>query len=212
MLFFLGAFGVAVDLNFCWQEEQERDIESKKILKINNEENSNNSYNNKMNIKSNNKQINNIYQNNNTNINAYDNYNNNDNDNDNVNEQLKYSSIVLSKFEKDAFNKAKERQQNRIKNGQIQTAAGKIFSGFGFSSKSREIIFKDFCVGKKYKQKFLFTNVSLGLNSFRLLNLNDNVIDFFDIKYEKLGRVSAGVGINVEIVFAPKVNEDIHTG
>ena len=118
----------------------------------------------------------------------------------------------MSKFEIDAFNKAKERQTNRIKNGQEQSAAGKIFSGFGFTAKSKEIIFQDFCIGKKYNQKILLTNTSFGLNSVRLLNLNDNVIDFFNIKYEKVGRISAGVGINIEITFLPKINEDIHTG
>ena len=50
------------------------------------------------------------------------------------------------------------------------------------------------------------------MNSLRILNLNDDVIDFFHIKYEKVGRISAGVGVNVEITFLPKVNEDIHTG
>ena len=171
-----------------WNGEPEsRKIESKKLLKINN------TINNK-------KQIDKNYLNN-----EIDNFHDFD-------REQKYPPVVLSKFEIDAFNKAKERQKNRIKNGQEQSAAGKIFSGFGFTAKSKEIIFQDFCIGKKYNQKIILTNTSFGLNSLRILNLNDDVIDFFHIKYEKVGRISAGVGVNVEITFLPKVNEDIHTG
>ena len=192
LLIFIAYLGLN-SVSVGWNGEQEsRKIESKNLLKINNSVH--------IHEKINKKHKDSNYQN-----------DNNDNFHD-FEKEKKYPPVVLSKFEIEAFNKAKERQINRIKNGQEQSAAGKIFSGFGFSAKSKEIIFQDFCIGKKYNQKVFLTNTSFGLNSVRLVNLNDNVIDFFNIKYEKVGRISAGVGINIEITFSPKINEDIHTG
>jgi hypothetical protein len=100
-----------------------------------------------------------------------------------------------------------------MKNGTEQYAtAGKIYTGSGFISKPHEILFLDFEVNKKYKKVLIFTNVSYTFNSFKLLNIHDDFIDFFTVTYEKLGRMSAGVGVNIEIIFNPKINEDIHTG
>ena len=177
-----------MDLNFCWNENQEREIESKKILKIAEEEK--NGINTKS--KKNNNIINNI-------------------DNNNLNKE-KYPTLVLSKFEQNAFDKAKERQLNRMKNGTDQHAVGRVFKGPGFIAKPLKIIFTDFEIGKNYKKKFLLTNTSYAFNSFKLLDLPDNCIDFFVINYEKVGRVSAGVSVSIEVTFTPLVNEDIHSG
>jgi hypothetical protein len=100
-----------------------------------------------------------------------------------------------------------------MKNGTEQYAtAGKIYKGSGFLSKPAEIIFLDFEINKKYKKNLIFTNVSYTFNSFKLLNIHDDFIDFFTVTYEKLGRMSAGVSVNIEIIFNPKINEDVHTG
>ena len=96
----------------------------------------------------------------------------------------KFPPVELSKFEKDAFNKAKERQINRLKNGTEQIAVGRVYKGAAFVSKPIEILFKDFEIGKKYKKSILFTNTSYTFNSFKLIDLPDSVIDFFSISYE----------------------------
>ena len=116
-----------------------------------------------------------------------------------------------TKFEKDSFEKAKERQKQRLEEGEEQVAAGRIFKGHAFVSKPAEILFKDFVPGEVYKKRFTITNVSYTFNSFKMLNLSDDVIDFFVITFEKPGRMSAGVSCPIDIVFTPKVNQDIKT-
>lgn len=121
----------------------------------------------------------------------------------------KYPPVKQSKFEIDAFERAKARQRTFIDDGTVQIAGGWEFKGNSFASKPAEIEFKDFLVGKKYKKRFTLTNVSYTFNSFKILSLSDDVIDFFEISYEKPGRMSAGVSCVIDITFTPKVNEDI---
>lgn len=127
------------------------------------------------------------------------------------NEESKYKTVILTKFEKDCFETAKKDQIDRLYEGNLQIAGGKIFKGEGFVSKPSILEFKDFEVGQIYKKKFILTNASYTFNSFRLLNLTDDVIDFFEITFEKPGRVSAGVSCPLEIIFVPKTNKDIFT-
>ena len=89
----------------------------------------------------------------------------------------KFPPVELSKFEKNAFNKAKERQINRLQNGTEQIAVGRVYKGAAFVSKPSEILFKDFEIGKKYKKNILFTNTSYTFNSFKLIDLPDSVIE-----------------------------------
>lgn len=91
-------------------------------------------------------------------------------------------------------------------------AGGRVYKGNAFISKPSEIIFKDFEIGKTCKQKFVLTNTSYTFNSFKLLDLSNEFIDFFDIVYTKLGRMSAGVSVTVNITFRPRTNIDIDTG
>ena len=126
--------------------------------------------------------------------------------------QIKYPPIKLSKFEKNCFQKAKERQFNRLHNGIEQIAAGKKFNGIAFQSEPSEIIFTDFEIGKKYKKNIFFTNTSYTFNSFKLLELSEEIVELFTISYERMGRMSAGVSVNIEIIFSPKKNIDIHAG
>jgi hypothetical protein len=126
--------------------------------------------------------------------------------------QVKYPPIILSKYEKICFQKAKERQLNRLNNGIEQIAAGKKFNGIAFQSEPSEIIFTDFEIGKKYKKNVFFTNTSYTFNSFKLLELSEDIVELFTISYERMGRMSAGVSVHIEIVFSPKKNIDIHSG
>lgn len=126
--------------------------------------------------------------------------------------QVKYPPITLSKFEKNCFQKAKERQLNRLNNGIEQIAAGKIFNGIAFVADPCEIIFTDFEIGKKYKKNISFTNTSYSFNSFKLVEMSEDIVEYFAISYERMGRMSAGVSVNIEIIFSPKRNIDIHSG
>jgi hypothetical protein len=121
----------------------------------------------------------------------------------------KYKPVQLSKFEQDSFERAKDRQKQRLEQGVAQVAGGRVFQGQAFVSKPANIVFKDFVVGKKYKKVFTLTNASYTFNSFKLLPLTDDIIDFFVITYDKPGRISAGVSCSVEIVFSPQLNKDI---
>lgn len=125
--------------------------------------------------------------------------------------ERKYKTAELSKFEKDSFARAKERQRQRLEEGQEQIAGGKIFRGQSFVPKPAEVLFKDFEVGKHYKKVFTLTNASYTFNSFKILDLPDNVIDFFVITFEKPGRMSAGVSCSIEVAFNPQLNQDIMT-
>lgn len=121
----------------------------------------------------------------------------------------KYKINAPSKFEKDALKRAQNRMQTRRVEGVTQVAAGKTFKGHAFVSSPAVLTYKDFQVGKIYRKKFILTNVSYSFNSFQLLPLKDDIIDFFEIKYEKPGRMSAGTSCSLEITFTPKINEDI---
>ena len=90
-----------------------------------------------------------------------------------------------------------------------QVVWGKEFQGAAFISKPAKIVFKDFDVGKKMKIRFSLTNVSYTFNSFKLLDLDDEIKDFFEITYTKPGRMSAGTSCSILIEFEPKLNQDI---
>lgn len=123
----------------------------------------------------------------------------------------KYPVVQLSKFEKDSFVRAKERQRERLEKGQIQIAGGREFKGQSFIPKPAEVMFKDFEVGKTYKRIFTLTNASYTFNSFKIIDLENEYIDFFLITFEKPGRMSAGVSCPLEVEFTPQVNKDIFT-
>ena len=59
--------------------------------------------------------------------------------------------------------------------------------------------------------KITLTNVSYTFNTFRVLDLPDDIKDFFVIKYTRPGRMSAGVTCVITITFKPKIYEDIET-
>lgn len=123
----------------------------------------------------------------------------------------KYKTTALSKFERDALDRAKDRARDRVEEGVEQIAGGRTFHGPSFVSKPAELSFVDFDVGRKYKKRFTLTNVSYTFNSFKYLDFDDSVIDFFEVTFEKPGRMSAGMSCFLDIEFTPKVNQDIFT-
>ena len=66
-------------------------------------------------------------------------------------------------------------------------------------------------MGQQYTKVFTMTNVSYTFNSFKILDLADEYVDFFKITFEKPGRMSAGVSCPMTISFKPELNEDIFT-
>lgn len=123
----------------------------------------------------------------------------------------KYKIKDMSKFERDALERAKDRHKDRIDHGVPQIAGGKEFKGDAFASTPAVVLFKDFEINKVYKKNFTLTNVSYTFNSFKLLELEDEVMDFFVITFEKPGRMSAGMSCSIEIVFKPQLNKDVFT-
>lgn len=123
----------------------------------------------------------------------------------------KYTLGTQTKFELDGFEKAKQDQKDRLVSGTKQVAGGWEFRGQAFISKPAELLFKDFEVGQTYTKIFTMTNVSYTFNSFKILDLEDEYVDFFNITFEKPGRMSAGVSCSMEIRFKPELNEDIFT-
>lgn len=126
-----------------------------------------------------------------------------------INEEPKYKLGETTKFEKNSLSNAMAMQRTRLVEGTQQVAGGRVFRGQAFIPKPAELLFKDFEVGKTYTKIFTLTNTSYTFNSFKILDLEDAVIDFFEITFDKPGRMSAGVSCPLEIKFFPKVNKDI---
>jgi hypothetical protein len=91
---------------------------------------------------------------------------------------------------------------------QPQISAGRKFEGPGFASKPGKIIYKDFEVGVAMSITIELTNISYSFNSFKLLPLDDEVIDFFEIDYKPCGRIPAGISTTMTLKFTPMVNKD----
>jgi len=103
------------------------------------------------------------------------------------------------------------RQKELLAKGQPKAVCGKEYKTSKFLSQPEQIIFKDFVVGRTYTQKIELTNVSFCFNTFKLVAICDEFVDYFDIKYVPVGRMSAGSVAPIYIKFRPKLLEDIHT-
>ena len=115
----------------------------------------------------------------------------------------------LSKLEEEYMEKARVRQKEGLTKPQI--VQRKEFKGTAFISKPEKIFFKDFDVGVTHVITILLTNVSFSFNSFKVLPLDDSIIDFFKIKYTPTGRMSAGLSTTIQITFTPQLNQDINS-
>jgi len=111
-----------------------------------------------------------------------------------------------------------ERQKNKIKETlkkmednlvQPQTTVGRVFVGAGFASNPERIIFKDFEVGVPMEITIELINISYGFNSFKLLPLKDEIIDFIEIDYRPCGRIPAGISTKMTLKFTPIVEKDL---
>ena len=116
----------------------------------------------------------------------------------------KYSQ--LSKLEKARMEAALVRQRDNIAKPQV--VAGKQFKGQPFVANPGVIEFLDFDVGKTYRASITMTNVSYGVNSFRMQDAASSVISY---EYRPAGHLSAGLSAPVVVVFKPQANLDVDT-
>jgi len=124
--------------------------------------------------------------------------------------QKRFQQKELSQFQKNALHRARQRQLEGIVREQV--VLGRSFQGQSFQPKPSSIQFCDFEVGKTYEKVFVLTNVSYSFASFKLLHLPRDLRNFFEICFEKPGRMSAGLSCKILITFTPKVNSDIFFG
>ena len=115
----------------------------------------------------------------------------------------------LTKYEQDMMIKSKVKHKQNITKPQV--CWGKTFQGAAFIPKPEKIVFKDFDVGGTYTQKVVLTNVSFTFNSFKVLALDPEVKDFFNVEYTPAGRMSAGLTCPLNVTFTPQINSDINT-
>jgi hypothetical protein len=87
----------------------------------------------------------------------------------------------------------------------------KVFVGDSFIAKPKIIEFKDFEVGEPHILNIILTNVSNTFCSFKILDIEDQYHEYFEIEYEKKGRMSAGISARVRIRFLCDVRKDIFT-
>ena len=124
-------------------------------------------------------------------------------------DKKRFAPPVLSVLEQRMMREARVRQRANIVEKQV--VWGKEFQGRAFLSQPEEIVFEDFTVDIPVTQQFILTNVSNTFNNFSLLQLPEEVIDFFEISYHKPGRMSAGMTCSLTITFTPKINRDVVT-
>ncbi|CAG9327365.1 unnamed protein product [Blepharisma stoltei] len=113
----------------------------------------------------------------------------------------------LTKYEEDMMLRARIKHKQNITHE--QKCWGKTFQGSAFIPKPEKILFEDFEVGQTYTQTVILTNVSFTFNSFKLLPLDPEIKDFFNIVFTPPGRMSAGLTCPIQITFTPQINSDI---
>ena len=118
----------------------------------------------------------------------------------------KKKKIELSQKQKDKIQQTLiEMRQNRA---QVQYTGGRPFDKGGFVSNPSKITYNDFEIGKRMSITIDIINVSYSFNSFKLLPLDDDIIDFFEIDYRSCGRIPAGISTKMTLHFTPLVNKD----
>lgn len=92
-----------------------------------------------------------------------------------------------------------------------QAALGKEHQAPAFIARPDIILFRDFEVGKVYRQRVTLTNASRGYSAFRLLEIDAAFKDFFAVTYTFPGKVAPGMGCELTVAFEPRLDEDIDT-
>ena len=122
------------------------------------------------------------------------------------NEQDTRKKVELTQQQRNKIKESlKKMEENLV---QPQYSCGRVFSGAGFASKPDKIIFKDFEIGVTTSTTIDLINISYSFNSFKLLQLDDEIIDFFEIDYKPSGRIPAGISTPMTLKFTPMVDKD----
>lgn len=80
-----------------------------------------------------------------------------------------------------------------------------IAQGQAFISKPPEAVFRDFEVGRVYRQRLQLTNVSYTVNHCKLLGPSEAMEDFVTVEFNPPGSLSAGLTCSLLVTFQPKV-------
>lgn len=115
--------------------------------------------------------------------------------------------IILNEHQKNKIKETLKRMEDNLV--KPQTTVGRVFVGAGFASNPERIVFKDFEVGVPMQITIELTNISYGFNSFKLLPLKDEIIDFIEIDYRPCGRIPAGISTQMTLKFTPIVEKDL---
>eukprot|EP00218_Dolichomastix_sp_CCMP3274_P014612 CAMPEP_0170150072 /NCGR_PEP_ID=MMETSP0033_2-20121228/45101_1 /TAXON_ID=195969 /ORGANISM="Dolichomastix tenuilepis, Strain CCMP3274" /LENGTH=677 /DNA_ID=CAMNT_0010387075 /DNA_START=113 /DNA_END=2143 /DNA_ORIENTATION=+ len=113
--------------------------------------------------------------------------------------------VPLSTLEKRHLKEKRERVQITSK----QIVWGREFKGDPFLPNPTKIVFRDFEPGRRYKKKISLTNVSFSFCTFKVLELEAPLSDFFTVEYDFPGKMSAGMVTTITVTFEPKQAEDI---
>ncbi|EEY70540.1 uncharacterized protein PITG_05972 [Phytophthora infestans T30-4] len=124
--------------------------------------------------------------------------------------QQNSTETARSVMEERQLAKARQRQKES-RFAQSQVVWGKTFTGNAFLSNPALLWFKDFDVGRAFTLGFTLTNVSNTFNQFRLLPMEEQVVELFDIVYEKPGRMSAGMSCTLKMTFTGTEERDFDT-
>jgi hypothetical protein len=115
-----------------------------------------------------------------------------------------------SVLEERQLTKARQRQKDS-RFAQPQVVWGKAFTGKAFLANPPTLWFRDFDAGRPLTLSFTLTNVSNTFNQFRLLPMDDDVLELFDLVYEKPGRMSAGMSCSLRMTFTATEARDLDT-
>ncbi|KAI3380654.1 hypothetical protein SNEBB_006277 [Seison nebaliae] len=99
------------------------------------------------------------------------------------------------------------RQREKIQEEKIY--AGKKFTGVPFSATPNKIVFEDYDLDVEKKMKVVLTNISYGMNSIRYYGMSQNLKDYLEVNFKPIGRLSAGLSCEAEIVFFTKLNTNL---
>ncbi|CAF0828693.1 unnamed protein product [Rotaria sp. Silwood1] len=113
-----------------------------------------------------------------------------------------------TKMDKDILQRTLTKLKENIVREQV--VGTKRFEGpVPFKSDPSEIIFKDFDVDKVYRTRVTLTNVTLTINTLKLVDLTESLKDFITLKFEPPGMISAGMSCYLYVTFEPKINENL---
>ncbi|KAM5266866.1 cilia- and flagella-associated protein 74 isoform 2-T2 [Hipposideros larvatus] len=112
-----------------------------------------------------------------------------------------------TKMDKDILARTMERLRDGVIHKQV--VSGREFKGCPFNSKPKLIHFKDFDVGKVYKETITLVNASYTINHCKLEGVEPHLRDFVHVDFDPPGPMSAGMSCEVLVTFKPKINKDL---